>query len=76
MHKRELLFAALACVGAAALPMAARAQADYPNRPVKVIVPFPVGGTSDLMGRIIAEELGKNIKKWAYIPFCVFICCI
>lgn len=67
MHKRELLFAALACVGAAALPMAARAQADYPNRPVKVIVPFPVGGTSDLMGRIIAEELGKQLKQ----PFVV-----
>lgn len=64
MHKRHLLLAALAC---AALPLAAQAQADYPNKPVKIIVPFPAGGTSDLMGRIIAEEVGKQLKQ----PFIV-----
>ncbi|MFT3719300.1 Bug family tripartite tricarboxylate transporter substrate binding protein [Pseudorhodoferax sp.] len=57
--KRSLLCAALAL----ALAGPALAQADYPNRPVKLVVPFPAGGTSDLMGRIIAEEVGRQIGQ-------------
>ena len=38
-------------------------QSDYPNRPIKLVVPFPPGGTSDVMGRIMAEELGKLLKQ-------------
>jgi tripartite-type tricarboxylate transporter receptor subunit TctC len=38
----------------------ARAQ-DYPSRPVKIIVPFPAGGTADVMPRIFSEWLAK---KW------------
>ena len=45
----------------------ALAQSDYPNKPVKIIVPFPAGGTSDVMGRLMAEELGKLLKQ----PFIV-----
>ncbi len=45
----------------------AQAQNDYPNKPVKVIVPFPPGGTSDVMGRMAADELGKILKQ----PFVV-----
>jgi tripartite-type tricarboxylate transporter receptor subunit TctC len=43
----------------AALP-SAPAQ-DYPSRPVKIIVPFPAGGTADVMPRIFAEWLSR---KW------------
>lgn len=63
----------LACLLAASLALAlgpAHAQApaaDYPNKPVKIIVPFPPGGTSDVMGRLIAEELAKQLKQ----PFVV-----
>jgi tripartite-type tricarboxylate transporter receptor subunit TctC len=46
---------------------AALAQSDYPNKPVKIIVPFPAGGTSDVMGRLVAEELSKALKQ----PFVV-----
>jgi tripartite-type tricarboxylate transporter receptor subunit TctC len=39
------------------------AQADYPNRPIKLIVAFPPGGTSDVMGRMMADELTKVLKQ-------------
>src|SRR3954471_2227389 len=34
---------------------------DYPNRPIKIIVPFPAGGTADVMPRIIGDWLSR---KW------------
>ena len=43
------------------------AQADYPSKPVKVIVAFPPGGTSDVMARMLADELSKSLKQ----PFVV-----
>jgi tripartite-type tricarboxylate transporter receptor subunit TctC len=53
----------LAIVGFAFMLVAsptAHAQ-DYPSRPVKIIVPFPAGGTADVMPRVFAEWLSK---KW------------
>lgn len=45
----------------------AMAQADYPSKPVKIIIPFPPGGTSDIMGRMMADALTKSMKQ----PFIV-----
>ncbi|PUE54792.1 hypothetical protein B9Z45_11350 [Limnohabitans sp. 2KL-17] len=60
--KRHLLKTVLlASVGLALKPVFG--QSDYPNRPIKLVVPFPPGGTSDVMGRIMAEELGKLLKQ-------------
>ena len=42
---------------------AAAAQATYPDRPIRLIVPFPPGGTSDVVGRIFAEALAKQIGQ-------------
>jgi tripartite-type tricarboxylate transporter receptor subunit TctC len=39
------------------------AQADYPSKPIKILVPFPPGGTSDVMGRMMAEPLSKVLKQ-------------
>ncbi|MEP9377533.1 tripartite tricarboxylate transporter substrate binding protein [Aquabacter sp. CN5-332] len=44
---------------AAALAFAAPAAAEYPDRPVKVIVPFAAGGGVDLLARVVASELQK-----------------
>ena len=52
--------AALALVLGAALTPAARA-ADYPARVVRIIVPYPPGGTADVMPRIVADWLSR---KW------------
>ena len=60
--KRHLLKTVLlASVGLALTPVFG--QSDYPSRPIKLVVPFPPGGTSDVMGRIMAEELGKLLKQ-------------
>ena len=60
--KRQLFKTlAIAAMGLALSP--AFAQSDYPNRPIKLVVPFPPGGTSDVMGRLMAEELGKILKQ-------------
>ena len=55
---RMLVLALSAAIAGADLP--ARAQ-DYPARLVKIIVPFPAGGTADIMPRIIGERLSR---KW------------
>jgi tripartite-type tricarboxylate transporter receptor subunit TctC len=42
---------------AAVLPLATRAQAQWPARPVKIIVPYPAGGVTDSVARMLAERL-------------------
>jgi tripartite-type tricarboxylate transporter receptor subunit TctC len=61
------LFLSLLSFAAVTFARPAFAQADYPNKPVKIIVSFPPGGTSDVMGRMLADELGKSLKQ----PFVV-----
>ena len=56
--KATLLFAALCMCAAPAL-----AQTDYPNRPIRLIVPYPPGGPTDIMGRITAEVLQKRLNN-------------
>src|SRR5262245_65409501 len=57
---RSLIGAALALAAVLAAPLDGRAQ-DYPSRAVKIIVPFPAGGTADVMPRIFSDWLSK---KW------------
>lgn len=62
MHRRELTLGALAAI---ALPAAAWAQAgDYPKAgaTLRYIVPFPPGGLTDVMARIIGQQLGEHWK--------------
>ncbi len=52
-----------ALLGAASLPLlhvVAHAQSDWPNRPVRIIVPFPPGQASDIITRLVADELSKR----------------
>jgi tripartite-type tricarboxylate transporter receptor subunit TctC len=63
MIKRTLLRAVAAAAVAATLPWPALAQADFPSKPIKLVVPFPPGGTSDVMARMLSDELGKILKQ-------------
>jgi tripartite-type tricarboxylate transporter receptor subunit TctC len=58
MHKRSIALLALALSALCAAPLRAE---DYPARTVKIVVPFPAGGTADVMPRIIADWLSR---KW------------
>jgi tripartite-type tricarboxylate transporter receptor subunit TctC len=42
---------------------AAFAQADYPNRPIKLVVGFAPGGSTDIVGRIVAQKLGEKLGQ-------------
>ncbi len=64
-NKRFFLKACLAA-SLAATAFGAMAQA-YPGRPVKVIIPFPPGGTLDAVGRQLAQKLGEQMGQ----PFVV-----
>ncbi|HXH81825.1 MAG TPA: tripartite tricarboxylate transporter substrate binding protein, partial [Candidatus Tectomicrobia bacterium] len=63
MRHRSLSTALVALVVAAALavPAPARAQGDYPAKPIEIVVPFVAGGGTDLISRLVADHLGR---KW------------
>jgi tripartite-type tricarboxylate transporter receptor subunit TctC len=64
--RQALYFTAQAAMLLIACGMAI-AQTDYPSKSVKIIVPFPPGGTSDVMARLMADALTKSMKQ----PFVV-----
>ncbi|HVD82863.1 MAG TPA: tripartite tricarboxylate transporter substrate binding protein, partial [Bradyrhizobium sp.] len=61
-HRRQFLHLA---AGAAALPgvsRVARAQA-YPTRPVRIVVAFAAGGTTDIVARVIGHWLSERLRQ-------------
>jgi tripartite-type tricarboxylate transporter receptor subunit TctC len=42
---------------------AAQAQSSYPNRPIRIIVPYPAGGIVDIVARTVTEQVGRDLKQ-------------
>ena len=52
-----------ACAALAGASAGALAQAAYPERPVRIIVPFPAGGPADALARIVGDKLAQSLGK-------------
>jgi len=61
MRRREIL----TLLGSAAiiLPAAVDAAGVFPNRPIKLIVPYPPGGGTDIVGRVLGDKLNASLGR-------------
>ena len=60
MNKRHFLLTAAAAATLALGSTAALAQA-YPNKPIRIVVPFPASGTSDVLARLVGQKMSEKL---------------
>jgi len=61
MHRRNMLAAALAATAGLGLRTPAWAEGEWPQRPVRLVVPFPPGGGTDATSRLVADKLNISM---------------
>jgi tripartite-type tricarboxylate transporter receptor subunit TctC len=69
-HRSSISNALLGLFKAVALLLAlssAVAADEYPNRPVRLIIPFPPGGSNDVVGRLVAKQLSEQLGQTVYV---------
>lgn len=63
MNKRSFLTAACSAILAAMPVTGAQAQGSYPDKPIRVIMPWAAGGPTDVVGRVVAVQMGEILGQ-------------
>lgn len=63
LSRRSLLAGATAAGTVMLAPVVVRAQGVYPNRTIRVVVPFPAGATTDMLARLLAQRMGESMGQ-------------
>ena len=61
--RRQTLAAGVAAIGALGLPRWSLAQGKYPGKTVRVVVPFPAGGTTDVVARTVLQKMSEQMGQ-------------
>src|SRR5262249_13762593 len=64
---RGLLRLSLAIMALAALAPAVLSQQAFPTHPIRLIVPYPAGGATDVVARIVAEKMSEELGQQIYV---------
>jgi tripartite-type tricarboxylate transporter receptor subunit TctC len=63
---RSVLISGLVVAGAL-MAVSQASAAEFPTRPIKLIIPYAAGGPTDIFGRLVAEYLGKDLKQAVFV---------
>lgn len=67
MRRRDMLLPMAAAMLGAPAVLAQTPGGDWPNKPVRIVSPFPPGGAADLVARMIAEELTASLRQTVFV---------
>jgi tripartite-type tricarboxylate transporter receptor subunit TctC len=67
MSRKLITCATLALAAAAVAPAVAQATDQYPSKPIRLVIPFPPGGGTDILSRVVANKL-TEATQWTVVP--------
>lgn len=67
MYRKLITCTTLALAAGAAAPAFGQSAQQYPNKPIRLIIPFPPGGGTDILSRVVANKL-TEATKWTIVP--------